>query len=194
MLSESQLKVLGFLAYTGNSMGDRTMSSFCRVFGMDELAVRAIIRELFFNKLLENNSTVVSLNVLPILMWLVENKPEWIDGYKGACISGQVFTNTESLNFVSNLINNEATFLRREISYSTESKLPMLCPLITNELFLKELSLMPFSTFRTFIEVLIPWLLKHDIDVSDSLLKAWDKKGSSVKCVDACRVERIALT
>lgn len=175
MLSESQLKVLGFLAYTGNSMGDRTMSSFCRVFGMDELAVRAIIRELFFNKLLENNSTVVSLNVLPILMWLVENKPEWIDGYKGACISGQVFTNTESLNFVSNLINNEATFLRREISYSTESKLPMLCPLITNELFQKELSLMPFSTFRTFIEVLIPWLLKHDIDVSDSLLKAWDK-------------------
>lgn len=174
MLSESQLKVLGFLAYTGSSMGDRSMSSFCRVFGMDELAVRAIIRELFFNKLLENNSTVVSLNVLPILMWLVENKPEWIDGYKSACLSGQVSTNTEVFNFVSNLINNEATFLRREISYSTESKLPMLCPLITNELFQKELSRMPFSTFRAFIEVLIPWLMTHDIDVSDSLLKAWD--------------------
>lgn len=106
MLSESQLKVLGFLAYTGNSMGDRTMSSFCRVFGMDVLAVRAIIRELFFNKLLENNSTVVSLNVLPILMWLVENKLEWINEYKSACISGPVSINTEGLNFVSNLIDN----------------------------------------------------------------------------------------
>lgn len=47
MLTEAQLQVLGYLAYTGTSMSERTLSSFCSMFELDRLKAKAIQFPIF---------------------------------------------------------------------------------------------------------------------------------------------------
>lgn len=178
LLSDHQLRLLCYLAYSGRSLDGRLRQAFCRAQHTSEFELLEAQRLLSQRGLTTDGARggqfIAPHLRLSVLLLLVHEHADWLASFRLLDMYGRPDSEAmQAVQLADAVMAGRPSLLRQKYSDSCDNLLWLCCPVFGEPQLMAEIGQMPLSMFGALMERLIPWLLEHDVEATESLLNCW---------------------